>query len=1553
MKNFTRILILCQIVLLFGIQANAQSGKFYNRWNFSAINGETMPHEVYTSIETKSPDSKGVGRTFFWDGEPSLATVFSTIFFYGDASSGQFYVAPISNSSLDFTLDYGFWNTDGDKRIVFDKVTVTTGMYKQSESPPLTLERHDEVYDCNIVEQNCRVYQRHYFGVPRNKVLENQEHISMITVRYYWGNKIAKTLILPYTVEGTYEKYLSTGPGPFELLNILRAAPGDQSYTYMEQNSSTSSEVSIGSQKSNSKTSTLSASATTGFSAPGIGGASVTVDVEKSITNTSVKGKENTYNISFTAQEKYENNNAVGDFSDLFIVAKRNYQFGIRYKIEAIKINNYIFVKPRGELLFAPLNLIKIYSYTEKQLLNDKIPEMIRNNKPSDAKFWKMLISKNDSIKKAVKQNYAYEDNFTAPKNGPYSRSKTYEKSSSLTLSQEISIEKTESITVTAEAGVGETKASVSSGNSWTVSTTSSQAETSGQGKSITTGYSIFDDDYGDGDDLDIFVWRDPVMGTPIWGLGAESKSSCAYEGGFQLDQPSITVTDPVTKQQVKSAKISGLAKGEEANFTVTLKNNNNKSDYRRYNMRYEPTGQLPNVTIPGGLNGIVPAFKILKNGSQTINIKVSNSFPDEMAFKDLMFILESECGGEGNDGYVSDTIMLSVFYGDTDTNRAPDNDLVNNAIFIPTDGSVQSSYTTKFGNKFPLTTVNATTFPAEQTLLPTTDCYYGWCAETNGLPAITGSVWFKFVAVVPSIELSLCDGKSNGFNSQMAVYKTTNINNLSTYNLIAANDNANYCTNPNSARIYLENLTLGDTLYVLVDGFQGAQGDFSISAKPTPPSNDNLCDYQRVYANGSTNKYFTYASTVVENEQLLIPASTDPVTGWKEDSIQHSVWFHFTAPAEGEVNIAVTNATFDSRISVYNYDAGVCESYAFSQFVNIAANDDPTGLGGGLDCGLNLKGLNPKKNYVFVVDGYKGSVGTFDLTLSIPLPTNDDPCNAVLLEVDAQGQGPFMNGGATATTEEQSIAPPYVEAGKPNGWTDKSGDNRARQIEHSMWFKFVAPSGGAVEISTWNQTNFITQLAVYKVGKCNTFSTYTLLAAEDNSQIRRTPPDNDYPNGRGVRGSILNLTKLNADSTYYILVDGSLNAYGTFSIDILTAPSSPPENDQACNAISLPANGVVQTGYTNLGATTSKTEYKIVPPEWKDGKMNGTVWFTFVAPSSGEVEISTCNMANFDTQLAVYSVLNCAIDSTKILIAANEDGPASCSTNGDSFLPVRGLTAGKTYYLVVDGYGNNKGNFDIVIRNQITPGPVNDDVKSAILIPVNGVIQTGFTNSLATATSLEQTIRPVNTDGSDCITNWCDDQVDNSVWFKFVAPANGTVYISTCNLAGFDTQLAIYETTNVNDFSTFKLLGANDAGPDDCATFFDSYLPVEGLVAGKTYYVMVDGFDGDNGSFDISLSTEGQSTAVTEIDINEPERFSVYPNPFERFVNLEYSKQGQIVNRVEVRDITGRLIQVIPNVNEASNGLIQIDLSFAPSGMLFLIINTNEGIISKKVIKY
>ena len=48
------------------------------------------------------------------------------------------------------------------------------------------------------------------------------------------------------------------------------------------------------------------------------------------------------------------------------------------------------------------------------------------------------------------------------------------------------------------------------------------------------------------------------------------------------------------------------------------------------------------------------------------------------------------------------------------------------------------------------------------------------------------------------------------------------------------------------------------------------------------------------------------------------------------------------------------------------------------------------------------------------------------------------------------------------------------------------------------------------------------------------------------------------------------------------------------------------------------------------------------------------------------------------------------------------------------------------------------------------------------------------------------------------------------TTWFTFTAPASGNVRIDG-EQAGFDGQIAVYETTDCSSFSQYTMLGAND----------------------------------------------------------------------------------------------------------------------------------------------
>jgi len=1469
MKKIIQLFLLLLVGLMASPLANGQSKPFSVKTIFSTVNGETTPYPVYISLHTKTPDYGQKGVATVYEGEPSKEKVFNDIFGNAYRGIGQFFLTDVKqNEPISFVVDYGYHNVDGDNRYHFDKLTYTYGDYKTNESVPKELARQDVAYDCNIVVQNCRVYQRHYFGFPRNEVHKNKStaYAKSLILRFYKGGKVAKTIILPIVLMGKYSEFIVRDLGPHQVKTILRAVPGDNSFSFIEAEKSYSVDKVISASLTNSRTRETSEKVEAGFDKFGIsGGASY--ESSSSTTSTTTNEETNATNFTYTSKGRITNNTQY----DRFIVEKWKYDYYLQSNCSAVWYSNIVQVNMATSIGLVPVEKVKDLNYYENELLDTYIPQFKENQQNGEAKFWEDMIALNNQLKANARRKGGFSNaKGTEEEN-------TRQESTSVSYKQEVGFSQSKSKEITAKVGVeiGFFSAGVEATDktTLTVETTNSTENAQGNSKTLTVGFSIDDDD--DSDILNVDLLEDNGFGAPVFQLVGNSKTSCPFEGGQQIDKPTIQVAKYESIAYADSAKFSDIELGKEVIFTLKVKNNSESQSDRTYRVRYPNLAfQLPKIEFIG-YSSPTPEFELPFGQEKTIDLIVKNVYPTEKGYEEILMIVEPICADQearNDDGYAADTVKLEAYWGATDKNRAPDNNFATTAVLLKSDGSLQTTFINKFNSEVKFTNINANSAEEEEAITPV-----NWNKENGSVPEITNSVWFKFVVSSPVIEVRLCDPINDGFDSQIAIYKVGNINDMSTYSILSSNDKGR-CRTGNtineSAAVEMENLTLGDTLYVLVDGFKGAQSNFGITIESFPPNNDNNCKAFNLDLNGDVRKgtiitgLSNYNATVEVNEKLLIPQATNAVYGWKEDEIQHSVWFRFSAPKEERVSIEILNATFDTQLAVYgNQASSGCAN--FNTFELLKANDD-LDLEGGFNSKFTLKGIpyNVSSNriyYYILVDGYKGAMGTFDLQVKLGLPENDLIENAITLEVDAAAQGVFNNGGATSSDEEQVIAPPVVPQGKPDGWYGFEG---IRRMEHSVWFKFKAPVEGAVKISTCDQENFSVQMALYKVGDFKDYSTYELLGAESISHKCRRPPSTESPNGRDIRGSIMDITGLIPGETYYLLIDGTHTSFGQFNIDLLTTPiTDPPANDAPCDAIELPVNGEVQTGYNNFAATPDKSikRYDITPSEWLDDDMASTVWFTFTGPSSGEVEISTCDLANFDTQLAVFKLNGCEIDSNAVLMGANEDGPKNCATNGDSYLTLKNLTAGQKYYLVVDGFGPNKGNFSIVLKDQITPGPANDEVANAIELPVDGEVKSGFTNVYATVRDGEQNIRPVPAKDQDCTTGWCDEQVDNSVWYKFVSPADGKVNISTCDLADFDTQLAIYSVSDVSDFSTFTLKAANDAGPEDCSTFFDSYLPVTGLTAGQTYYIMVDGFDGDNGAFSISLTGVADLKSPTE----------------------------------------------------------------------------------------
>ena len=101
----------------------------------------------------------------------------------------------------------------------------------------------------------------------------------------------------------------------------------------------------------------------------------------------------------------------------------------------------------------------------------------------------------------------------------------------------------------------------------------------------------------------------------------------------------------------------------------------------------------------------------------------------------------------------------------------------------------------------------------------------------------------------------------------------------------------------------------------------------------------------------------------------------------------------------------------------------------------------------------------------------------------------------------------------------------------------------------------------------------------------------------------------------------------------------------------------------------------------TNLGATKEPGE----PDHNSAG--GASVWFRWTAPSSGTMSFETCG-STFDTLLAVYT--GSALGS--LTAAARNDDSNLCGPASSRSTVSFGATAGRTYYVAVDGFKTGGG---------------------------------------------------------------------------------------------------------------------------------------------------------------------------------------------------------------------------------------------------------------------
>ena len=319
-------------------------------------------------------------------------------------------------------------------------------------------------------------------------------------------------------------------------------------------------------------------------------------------------------------------------------------------------------------------------------------------------------------------------------------------------------------------------------------------------------------------------------------------------------------------------------------------------------------------------------------------------------------------------------------------------------------------------------------------------------------------------------------------------------------------------------------------------------------------------------------------------------------------------------------------------------------------------------------------------------------------------------------------------------------------------------------------------------------------------------------------------------------------------------------------------------------------------------------------------------VWFSFTATEGGTLSFDTCDVASYDTSMALYSG-TCAN-----LIACNGDGigQVGCQAYWSRITDIT-CAAGDLFYIRIGGYEGAVGagylnvtftastagcvgatgacnvahgglgcdnatccaaiclinplccelGWDSACASQaitdcgyyycpvVAGAPVNDCATNATVVPSYDSVQ------------LFNTVN-ATTDGPDHPTGCSSGSAffDKDIWWKVTPIANGTMTISSCGSSSYDNKLAVYDMgTNPATFNFDQLEAAvvfcNDDGPGGTCMLTDGSFPYAsetsgGVQLGHTYLVRMGSYTiGDFGSgearFTLPVACELASGSVNE----------------------------------------------------------------------------------------
>ncbi|MCB0644168.1 MAG: SprB repeat-containing protein, partial [Phaeodactylibacter sp.] len=341
----------------------------------------------------------------------------------------------------------------------------------------------------------------------------------------------------------------------------------------------------------------------------------------------------------------------------------------------------------------------------------------------------------------------------------------------------------------------------------------------------------------------------------------------------------------------------------------------------------------------------------------------------------------------------------------------------------------------------------------------------------------------------------------------------------------------------------------------------------------------------------------------------------------------------------------------------------------------------------------------------------------------------------------------------------------------------------------------------------------------------------------------------------------------LGPSQDYTLAIPNGQQSGGTldFTISYNGTPLDAP-NNEICNAIDL--------GVLNLGGSL--------------GDINNSVYNNFCANSFGEPDPGSLGAGWYNSisvwftfttgpdpipyaDLIAISDPSGLGDGLGLQIALFTSSSNTCSgpwtmvdqqynPNGDNeLLAASCLDPNQLYFVLIDGVTDTPQQtygyfgFGIEAENVVQAEDEPCDAIAMGAIPDGGIVDDNINYSNECATSI----------GDPTVSSFVTQK---TVWFSFEAPTTGHILIESFSVPTIDPiglQLAVFSSSDGSCSGTFSEVASAYSNVLD-----HQNLEVSCLNPGQTYWLMIDGDNDNEGTFNFQISDAGEDTPVLDQDI-------------------------------------------------------------------------------------